>query len=115
MLCVSSLADRFLPVRMVGFRRILHESMLLSEPGYTTIRREFSENISLKFCSKVRRPCFRAEIKDTYGMRVLPACACVYTWGWWERGGIEIYCFAREFLKFAGLGFVPILVFISMC
>jgi hypothetical protein len=45
------------------------------------------------------------------GCEYVLACACVYTWGWWERGGIEIYCFARESLKFAGRGFVPILVF----
>jgi hypothetical protein len=69
-LCVSSLADRFLPVRMLVFIRILLESMLLPEPSYTTIRHEFPENMSLKVCSKVRRPCFRAEIRGTYGMRI---------------------------------------------
>jgi hypothetical protein len=59
-----------LPLRMLVFRHILHERMLLSQPGYMTIRCEFSENVSLKVCSKGRRPCFRAEIRGTCGMRV---------------------------------------------
>ena len=116
-LCVSSLTDRFLPVRMLVFRRILHESMLLPDPGYTTIRREFPENMSLKVCSKVRRPCFRAEIRGTYGLRVRTRLCMRIHMGLVvkEGGGIEMYCFARESLKFAGRGFVPILVFMSLC
>lgn len=114
-LCVSALADKFLPVRVLVFRRILHESMLLPEPGYTTIRREFPESIPLKVCSKGRRPCFRAEIRGTYGMRVRTRVFMHIPMGLVGKRGIEIYCFARESLKFAGRGFVPILVFISFC
>lgn len=114
-LCVSSLADRFLPVRMLVFRRILHERMLLPEPGYTTIRREFPENIPLKACSEVRRPCFRTEVRGTYGMRVRTPVFMRIHIGLVGKGGIEIYCFARESLKFGGRGIVPIPVFIHLC
>lgn len=114
-LCVSSLADGVLPVRMLVFRHIFHERMLLPEPGYTTIRCEFPENIPLKVCSKVRRPFFRAEIRGTYGMRVRTPVFMRIHIGLVGKGRIEMYCFARESLKFAGRGFVPILVFISLC
>jgi hypothetical protein len=89
-LCVSSLTDRFLSVRMLVFRRILYESMLLPEPGYTTIRREFPEYMSLKVCSKVRRPCFRAEIRGTYGMWVRTrACVRVHMGLVGNGGGLK--------------------------
>jgi len=114
-LCVSSLADRLSPLRMLVFRRILHESMLLPEPGYTTIRREFPENMSLKVCSKVIRSCFRAEIRGTCGMWVRTRVCMRIHMGLVGKGRIEIYYFARESLKFAGRSFVPILVFISLC
>jgi hypothetical protein len=88
-LCVSSLADRFLPVRMLVFRRVLHESMLLPEPGYTTIRREFPENTPLKVYSKVRRPRFRAEINATYGMRVRTRVCTRIHMGLVGKGGLK--------------------------
>ena len=100
---------------MLVFRRILRERMVLPEQDYTTVLREFPENISLKVCSKVRRPCFHAEIRGTYGMPVRTRLCMRIHMGLVGKGGIKIYCCALESLKFAGRGFVAILVFVSLC